>query len=199
MYIQTNDLNEIVLTHQDPYNPAYGLGMTEEELLEKGFFLKGVRSLPSVEQIEDHYVVFFSDGKSIWYEYKALETAENLQRDVQYLVQNKAEQDRLIKESLEHARDARDKAMNAEEMNAIMSMESGLLALDLMDKEIILQSTQQKLLSTEGELGITKQKLAASEETVAKTQSDLSLTQGDLAITQKDLADLVMMMIGGDM
>lgn len=192
MYIQTNDLNEIVLTHQDPYNPVYGLGMTEEELLTKGFFLKGVRSLPSVEQMEDHYVVFFSDGKSIWYEYKALETAENLQRDVQYLVQNKAEQDRLIKESLEHARTARDKAMGVEEMNTLMTMESGLLALDLMEKEIILNVTQQKLLSTESELGITKQKLAASDETVAQTKSDL-------ALTQKDLADLVMMMIGGDM
>lgn len=192
MYIQTNDLNEIVLTHQDPYNPVYGLKMTEEELLEKGFFLKGVRSLPSVESIEDFYVVFFSDGKSIWYEYKALETQENLQRDVQYLVQNKAEQDRLIKESLEKSRAASDLSTDVQAMNALMSMESGMMALDLMEKEILLRQNEQNLLATNDELGITKQKLAESDKALVTTQADL-------AVTQKDLADLVMMMIGGDM
>lgn len=203
MYIQVDQDQRIVLTHQDPLNPAYGLNLSEEELRERGFFLDGVRGLPAVEDKEGFHVVYYFDGQKIWFDYEEAATKENLQRDVLRLVQEKAEQDRKIKESLEgleaakqRITDVRTEAVNA---SSNIEMDTGMLALDLMDKEMVIQAEKEKLLAVSKELVITKEKLAASEAGHSETKAQLAQTQTDLGSTQKDLADLVLMLLGGDL
>lgn len=49
IYIETNDKNEVVYTNNLPFDPVFGLGKTEEELLINGHLID---SIPSAENVK---------------------------------------------------------------------------------------------------------------------------------------------------
>lgn len=68
IYIENNNNNEVVMIHMLPLHPTLGLGKTESELNQSGFF---VESLPNAEERFGKSAVLKGNktNKTVWYEY----------------------------------------------------------------------------------------------------------------------------------
>ena len=60
IYIKTNSEGLVTLQHNFPFHPRFGLGKTEEELLQEGFLVDGV---PLPEYADDkNPILYYKDG-----------------------------------------------------------------------------------------------------------------------------------------
>jgi len=85
IYIKVGKDDVVTLMHRVPFDPKHGLGLTKEELLESGFF---VREIPKPEQIKGRIAVprYNRKTKEVYYTYEArplsvtdrLDSIENL-------------------------------------------------------------------------------------------------------------------------
>ena len=70
LFVKTDELNEVVLSHTDPMDPEYGLGKTEEELRAEGYLFEFLEELPRPVKKEGFRGVTYCDGEKFWFEYK---------------------------------------------------------------------------------------------------------------------------------
>lgn len=67
IYIQISENNVIGFQHHKPFDEKFGLGKTQEELLQEGIL---VDSIPEPEQIEGKVPILKYDGTKLYYEYQ---------------------------------------------------------------------------------------------------------------------------------
>ena len=85
IYIEIDSENRVIMQHNFPFHPEYGLGKTEEELLQTGYLVESVPSyteeIPSGKSPELHY-----DGTEFsWVLVDAPEEPETLEQRVSNL------------------------------------------------------------------------------------------------------------------
>lgn len=67
IYIKTDEESKVNYTHYMPFDPIHGLGKTEEELLQDGYF---VDAIPEPTEIPGKtHMLKFTIEKNIFYEY----------------------------------------------------------------------------------------------------------------------------------
>lgn len=66
IFISLNQNNEINVIHYMPFDDKYGLGKTEEELLQEGIL---INSIPEPEQVEGKVPILKYNGTDLYYEY----------------------------------------------------------------------------------------------------------------------------------
>ena len=149
LFVKTDELNEVVLSHTDPMDPEYGLGKTEEELRTEGYLFEFLEELPRPIKKEGFRGVTYCDGEKFWFEYK-----ETGQADMQELM--------LRLEEVRTKDVARKK-----EMEQIRTMSDGMMAVN--------QSIIDVQARIENDVTTTKTSVEGLTETVNTNREDLGV------------------------
>jgi len=210
IFIKTNDVNDVVFCHTDPFHETYGLGKTAEELRAEGFLVDYLKELPTSEKRKGYRgITCFADNR-FWFRY----VVENLSIEEQYIeqvsilqekqathektIKVQQEENALLKQEIEqlgynvdtsitYAGDAHNKADQTLQETARMTME-------LMFKEEAIQNQEaelirQKTLMTEQKklLDLQKQEIQATIEESAMMTMELMNLSESLEVTKGDI------------
>lgn len=167
LFVKTDELNQVVLSHTEPMDPEYGLGKTEEELRSEGYLFEYLDELPRPGKREGYRGITYCDGSKFWFEYKEAD-AVDLQAMVLKLEEVRTKDVARKKEVEEVKR----KAIDLETAQGTVITEQGLLKdkVDVTSEALSLVNTEIESVKSNA-TGIM-QKAELAEQTALKVEQD---------------------------
>lgn len=160
LFVKTDELQEVVLSHTNPFDPEHGLGKTEDELRAEGYLFEFFEELPRAKHKEGFRSVTYCDGEKFWFAYKEIGEV-----DLQ-MVMLRLEETRM-KESLRRKEvdEVREKALMLESGQVTMSEAQTRLEGDL-------SATKSQIIEVNGEVEMTKEKTFVALEKAAALEAE---------------------------
>lgn len=203
IFIKTNNVDDVVFCHTDPFHETYGLGKTAEELRAEGFLVDYLKELPTAEKRKGYRgITCFADNR-FWFRY----VVESLTLEEQYIeqmsilqekqathektIKAQQEENALLKQEVEqlgynvdtsitYAGDAHNKADQTLQETARMTME-------LMFKEEAIQNQEAELIRQKTLMNEQKKILDAQQAIVTSMTQDLVIEKAKIVAQKEEI------------
>lgn len=207
LYLKTNEDNEVIFFHKQPFHEKYGLGKTEEELKAEGYLIDYLKDLPRAEDREGFVSKTFCDGEKFWFTYaESTETPEERYIREMNLLNEKHQQEKertdaeiqkrellenVVEGTKQEVRSITFRTNTIDEMVQMNLTDSAMLIMEMIDKE-------EKLENQQKEVNLQKQDLVAVNETLKTEKEKIKLAQNDLITATSDAAMMTMQVMDMD-
>lgn len=206
LYLKTNEENEVIFFHKQPFHEQYGLGKTEEELKEEGFFVDYLKELPRPEDRDGFLSKTFFDGEKFWFIYVASEETleEQYIREMKVLndkhenerkknLLDEEERKRLeskLNESIVNVQEIADENNENKELTLLSLSDSAMLIMEMMNKEEELEAQQSEVASQKEHLLTVGISLTEEKEKIQLATDGLLTTTSDTAMMTMQMMDM---------
>lgn len=170
LYVKTDELNEVVLSHTDPMDPEYGLGKTEEELRTEGYLFEFLEELPRPLKKEGFRGVTYCDGEKFWFDYKE-SGAVDLQA-MSLKLEEVRTKDVARKQEMDQIR---TKSETIEQTQASILLEQGTLSSSISTTESTIANIETQLGTTNDNLAVALEKADLAEQRAEAVDIDSGL------------------------
>lgn len=203
IFIKTNNVDDVIFCHTDPFHETYGLGKTAEELRAEGFLVDYLKELPTAEKRKGYRgITCFADNR-FWFRYvvqeltveeqyiEQMSVIQEKQSSQEKIIKAQKEENELLKEQVEqlgfnvdtsitYAGDAHNKADQTLQETAMMTME-------LMFKEEAIQSQEAELIRQKALMAEQKKLLDAQQTLVTTMTTDLVAEKAKILAQKQEI------------
>jgi len=203
IFIKTNDVNDVVFCHTDPFHETYGLGKTEEELRAEGFLVDYLKELPTAEKRKGYRGITCFGENKFWFRYEEqaltpeeqyieqMSIIQEKQEKHEKTIKAQQEENALLKQEIEqlgynidtsitYAGDAHNKADQTLQETARMTME-------LMFKEEAIQNQEAELIGQKSLMDEQKKVLDSQQAMVTSMTQDLVIEKAKILAQKQEM------------